>query len=123
MVGFKLEEADIEDCAMTKVILRPMSQAPKRDLDEEFEKKHNILLKLRNNIIDAYGTTRFSGLWFVGRHPGLAQDGFDMGWQFAAPVGCGGFPDDWFEGWIPLPDEYEVEDESIQMQKKEEETG
>ena len=45
----------------------------------------------------------WDGRVFVGRHPGLASDGFDIGWNFAAPVGHGGFPDDWFEGWLPLP--------------------
>ena len=37
------------------------------------------------------------------RHPGLADDGFDIGWGIAAPVGHGGFPDDWIVGWQPLP--------------------
>lgn len=46
----------------------------------------------------------FDGIQFVGRHPGVTEDGFDIGWNFAAPVGCGGFPDDWFVGWMPLPE-------------------
>lgn len=33
----------------------------------------------------------------------LADDGFDIGWSFAAPVGHGGFPDEWIVGWMPLP--------------------
>lgn len=45
----------------------------------------------------------FSGIQFVGRHPGLAENGFDFGWNFAAPVGMGGFPDKWMVGWMPLP--------------------
>ena len=45
---------------------------------------------------------RWNGLMIVGRHPGLADDGFDTGWNFAAPVGMGGFPDEWFEGWRSL---------------------
>jgi len=41
---------------------------------------------------------------FVGRHPGLADDGFDIGWSFSAPVGYGGIPDEWIAGWMPLPE-------------------
>lgn len=44
----------------------------------------------------------WDGLWLPIRHPGLADDGFDVGWNIAAPVGNGGFPDDWFEGWLPF---------------------
>lgn len=45
----------------------------------------------------------WEGLPIVVRHPGIASDGFDLGWNVAAPVGHGGFPDDWFVGWRPLP--------------------
>jgi hypothetical protein len=38
------------------------------------------------------------------RHPGVAPDGFDYGWNIAAPVGHGGFPDRWIAGWMPLPE-------------------
>lgn len=41
------------------------------------------------------------------RHPGIYPDRdgepFDMGWNIAAPVGNGGFPDEWIVGWMPLP--------------------
>ncbi len=46
---------------------------------------------------------RWQGLYVVIRHPGLADDGFDVGWNMAAPVGHGGFPDKWFDGFRPLP--------------------
>ena len=46
---------------------------------------------------------RWNGQRVVIRHDGLADDGFDIGWSMAAPVGHGGFPDDWIEGWMPLP--------------------
>ena len=46
---------------------------------------------------------RWNGLQVVLRHPGLADNGFDIGWSVAAPVGNGGFPDEWIEGWMPLP--------------------
>lgn len=46
---------------------------------------------------------RWNGVYAVVRHNGVDPDGFDIGWQIAAPVGHGGFPDDWIEGWMPLP--------------------
>lgn len=46
---------------------------------------------------------RWNGVQVPLRHPGLASDGFDMGWNVAAPVGAGGFPDRWIAGWMPLP--------------------
>jgi hypothetical protein len=40
------------------------------------------------------------------RHPGTYTDEGgrvrDHGWNVAAPVGHGGFPDDWIAGWVPL---------------------
>lgn len=46
---------------------------------------------------------RWNGVQVPLRHPGLASDGFDIGWGIAAPVGQGGFPDEWLAGWMPLP--------------------
>lgn len=48
---------------------------------------------------------RWRGLEVPLRHPGVAEDGFDVGWNIAAPVGHGGFPDEWIAGWIPLNEE------------------
>jgi hypothetical protein len=45
---------------------------------------------------------RWNGLQVPLRHPGVAKDGFDIGWNVAAPVGHGGFPDEWIAGWMPL---------------------
>lgn len=41
------------------------------------------------------------------RHTGVyTHEGreWDHGWGVAAPVGCGGFPDAWIAGWMPLPE-------------------
>lgn len=46
---------------------------------------------------------RWNGLQVPLRHPGVAVDGFDIGWNIAAPVGHGGFPDEWIAGWQHLP--------------------
>ena len=45
----------------------------------------------------------WDGLQVPLRHPGIGQDGFDLGWVIAAPVGWGGFPDEWIAGWLPMP--------------------
>lgn len=40
----------------------------------------------------------FAGIVFVGCNRGNLSE-----WQFAAPVGMGGIPDEWLEGWQPAP--------------------
>lgn len=73
---------------------QPMNTAPKD--------KTVVLLKLRDDLPDH--AKHFNGIRFVGRHVGLGDDGFDVGWNFAAPVGMGGFRDEWMVGWQPVPD-------------------
>lgn len=50
---------------------------------------------------------RWNGLQVPLRHPGVVytEGGreWDPGWNIAAPVGSGGFPDEWISGWRPLP--------------------
>ena len=63
-----------------------------------------ILVVLRNPIpLDRGDLRAWDGVPFVARHPGVPVDGFDIGWNFAAPVGQGGFPDEWIAGWRHLP--------------------
>jgi hypothetical protein len=63
------------------------------------------LLRFKNPVPNDRDDLRvWDGLRFVGRHPGIMEDGFDIGWSFAAPVGHGGFPDEWFAGWMPVPE-------------------
>lgn len=45
-------------------------------------------------------TDAFQGLFAV-----MFNRGDVMDWGFAAPVGRGGFPDEWLDGWWPLPSE------------------
>jgi hypothetical protein len=78
----------------------PMADAPRDGT--------RILLKLKDPIPDRPDMLHFGGLPFVGRHPGIVHlDGlrprFDPGWNFGAPVGMGGFPDEWLVGWRPIP--------------------
>ena len=50
--------------------------------------------------------SRWNGLQLCVSHPGTYErDGrtWDHGWNMAAPVGNGGYPDEWIVGWRPLP--------------------
>lgn len=65
--------------------------------------------RLRSDIYpnmcpDRNDLERWNGVQVPLRHHGLEEDGFDIGWSVAAPVGCGGFPDCWIEGWMPMPE-------------------
>jgi hypothetical protein len=73
-----------------KVQWRPIEEAKKDGTP--------ILAKLKPSADEPRWNCRI----FVARHPGLADDGFDIGWNFAAPVGYGGIPDDAILGFIPL---------------------
>lgn len=77
--------------------LRPMSEALKNGKPVLARMKDPIPRPGRDDL------ERWNGIWVVIRHHGVASDGFDGGWQVAAPVGSGGLPDDWFDGWAPLP--------------------
>lgn len=74
----------------------PIESAPKD--------RTTVLLCLKKPLPDRFfDRERWEGVMFVGRHIGVQPDGFDIGWQFAAPVGCGGFTDDVIAGWQPSP--------------------
>lgn len=79
--------------------MRPMNEAPKDGTA--------ILARIRDDL-DAWRPERApwreAGIFVVVRHPGLAEDGFDIGWNLAGPFGNGGWTDEWFTGWWPLPD-------------------
>lgn len=62
-----------------------------------------VLLKFKDDMsqFDKTGKfrmSRWNSINFVGRNRGDV-----MLWGFAAPVGQGGFPDEWLDGWQPLP--------------------
>lgn len=76
--------------------LRPMSDAKKNG--------QPILARLKAEIPNRPDQDGIAGRWIVIRHEGLPDEAdFDQGWNLAGPFGQGGFPDDWFEGWTPLP--------------------
>lgn len=91
------EAAQVIAAIKARQAWRPMSEAPKDGTSVLLLTKRPIPREDRPDL------DIWAGLQFVGRHPGLADDGLDIGWSFAAPVGNGGFPDDWFVGWQPLP--------------------
>lgn len=74
------------------------------EMSEAKKDKTPILLYFKDPIPNNRDDLRrWDGLVIVGKHHGLSEDGFDLGWSVAAPVGFGGFPDDWFLGWLPVP--------------------
>lgn len=83
--------------------MRPMTEARKDGT--------SVLGKLRSDLVsftcqfENWNIKGMAGRWVVVRHPGLADDGFDVGWNLAGPFGNGGWPDDWFDGFTPLPDD------------------
>lgn len=77
-----------------------------RSIDSAKKNGSPVLLLLKDPIparSDDEHLHILDGAQFVGRHPGLTRSGFDSGWNFSAPVGYGGIPDYWIEGWMPLP--------------------
>jgi hypothetical protein len=53
---------------------------------------------------DREDLVRWHGVQLPVRHEGTTPSGYDLGWSIAAPVGHGGFPDNWIAGWQPLPE-------------------
>lgn len=82
---------------MTHAKMRPMAEAPKDGT--------SVLVKIKDDL-SAYGVEPgdFGNTHaFCGLHAVMRNRGNIMGWSFAAPVGRGGFPDEWLAGWWPLP--------------------
>jgi len=98
-VGAILTEAAA--CIREMVEWRPMFEAPKdrtpilaRIYDDLFPR---VVGEARDDL------ERWNGQRVVVHHPGLCEDGYDLGWSVSAPVGFGIGRDDWFSGWLPLP--------------------
>lgn len=59
-----------------------------------------VLIKIKSleRMLAEQRSIEFAGMVFVGSNRNTI-----MQWGFAAPVGYGGIPDDWIEGWMALP--------------------
>lgn len=78
--------------------MRPMDEAPKDGTP--------VLVKIKDDLSE-YGVTPndFGNTYaFCGLHAVMRSRGDIHDWCFAAPVGRGGFPDAWLDGWWPLPE-------------------
>lgn len=82
---------------------------PWRPIEEAVKGGPAIWARLRDDISERKGRPdlrAWDGVQVPLRHPGTYtdEDGrvWDHGWNVAAPVGHGGFPDDWIAGWVPL---------------------
>lgn len=65
-----------------------------------------LLLKFKDDLSQYFGNFQermelWQGVVFVGRSRSKKEHNL-LGWGFAAPVGQGGFPDAWMEGWQPI---------------------
>ena len=74
-----------------------------RPISEARKDRTRYLLKLKPASEFPDHAKRWGSEVFVGLHNGLAEDGFDIGWAVSSPVGCGGFPDAWIEGYQEIP--------------------
>ena len=80
--------------------------APWREMDSAPKDRSMVLAMLRADMTTAFPAHAHlheqAGLQVVVRHPGVAADGFDPGWNLAGPFGHGGWTDKFFSGWKPL---------------------
>jgi hypothetical protein len=74
---------------------QPIETAPRDGTPALVSLRADIYPRLRPEREDL---GRWNGIVAVMRNRGDPSD-----WCFAAPVGQGGFPDEWFAGWQPLP--------------------
>jgi hypothetical protein len=74
-------------------------------------KKDNtpVLARFRKDLTSiSRNVAALGGRWVVVSNVGLHPDGWDPGWNLAGPFGYGGLPDEWFDGWMPLPSDDEI---------------
>lgn len=96
----RAERAEQESQELREQIarLRPMAEAPKD--------RTPILARLGAN--DSPTLAHLTGRSFVVFHEGTTSSGYDLGW--ALFPGHGGIPDEWLDGWLPLPTALEDRD-------------
>lgn len=89
----------------TYAILRPMAEAPTSpDPNTAIDDERIILALFRPDAFPGKSPSfGWNGRWAPIRHGGVTQNGYDLGWSIAGPVGQGGFDSSKFQGWLPLP--------------------
>lgn len=78
-----------------------------RPIEEARKDSTVILAALHDDLserVQRPDLKRWNGVQIPLRHRGLAEDGYDEGWEVAAPLGYGGIPDAWIAGWMKLFD-------------------
>jgi hypothetical protein len=109
ILAMMLHERGADPALLKDPLARGDLAQPWRPISDAVKGGPAILALLRNDISTREGRPDlqvWDGLQVPLRHPGLqGEDGAevrDFGWNVAAPVGHGGFPDEWIAGWIPL---------------------
>jgi hypothetical protein len=77
-----------------------------RQIQDAPKDRTRILAYIRGDLVafeSRRDLDRWAGRFVVLDHPGITDDGYDFGWNVAAPVGSGGIPDRWIDCWWPLP--------------------
>ena len=98
---------------------KPMADAPRGTYFEPWTATP-ILAKLKSPIPrqGRPDLEPWAGRYVVVQHTGISPDGFDIGWNVAAPVGAGGLPDEWFVGWRPIEDAASPTPQEAQAEEK-----
>lgn len=100
--GLKLKTARaIAEAAITAMQSgwQPIESAP-RDGTVILGLTRSDLEKIEDS---GWSPDRWANRYVPMRHEGVTPGGYDMGWSVALPVGHGGLPDEWFEGWMHAP--------------------
>lgn len=92
---------------MTRPAMAAPNPGPWRPISTAKKDGRPVLAIFRSDLVQHTGREsheRLAGMQAILRHPGLVHGDGDIGWNMAAPVGYGGFPDHWLAGWMPTFD-------------------
>lgn len=108
-LAMMLHERGADPSALREPLARGDLAQPWRPISEAVKGGPAIWALLRDDISERKGRPdlrAWDGVQVPLRHPGTYTDEegrvWNHGWNVAAPVGHGGFPDDWIAGWVPL---------------------
>lgn len=109
ILAMMLQERGADEGILLGPIARGDLAQPWRPISEALKGGAAIWARLHADLSDRIGRPElkiWDGVQLPLRHPGTCTDEGgrvrDHGWNVAAPVGHGGFPDDWIAGWVPL---------------------